>query len=105
ALSASSALKQQCLNLRPLPQGHGSLRPVDDIGRWVMGDSADAIAIVHQCRFPRRSSRSLAVAPNAATPRGSGSSGRVSRRKTAAFDLTTLSCCAVGTTFRHWLDV
>src|SRR5204863_9412627 len=67
ALSASSALKQQCLNLRPLPQGHGSLRPVDDIGRWVMGDSAHAIAIVHQRRFPRRGSRYRAVAPNAPT--------------------------------------
>src|SRR5438045_89477 len=76
ALSASSALKQQCLNLRPLPQGQGSLRPVDDISRWVTGDAADPIAIVHQRRFPRRSSRSRAVAPNAATPRGSGSSDR-----------------------------
>jgi hypothetical protein len=29
----------------------------------------------------------------------------VSRRKTAAFDLTTLWCCAVATTFRRWLDL
>jgi toxin ParE1/3/4 len=29
----------------------------------------------------------------------------VSRRKTAAFDLTTLWCCAVGTTFQRWLDL
>ena len=36
ASSASSARRQQCLNLRPLPQGHGSLRPVDDMvgRRW-----------------------------------------------------------------------
>ena len=64
-----------------------------------MGESAHAIAIVHQRRFPRRSSRSRAGRPERPRAKRQRFFRPVSRRKTAAFDLTTLWCCAVGTTF------
>ena len=44
AFSASSARSQQCLNLHPLPQGYGSLRPADPIGvRVILSFAADLI--------------------------------------------------------------